>query len=281
MVDLQQKERDFAEWKQSVWDQWWDGTGHCGECPIRCENHGSKPGYGAFNPDADVMIIGREPGAKTRFLADEASGKPRKYRTVPEKEVKLPPRNRHEYPYSHKVLAEWNFYWRGPANLFRTSISDNSDREFVNRHPRESYYTNALKCTRLPNKSKHLQYEEISNPDDLNDKARNHCQGHLKEEIALVSPDVIVTFGAEAFSHTMGALGRELNDKSLKSWINDTNDSSLLATHGENPSVIPAYHWSGAHFVNNMRNAVAVSNRDNTDECWSVIAKTVNSVLEK
>lgn len=281
MVRIQQKEQEFAEWKQALWDDWWEGSGHCKGCPIRCENHGSPPDYGAFNPDADVMIVGREPGASKRFLVEEAKGKPRKYRTVPKEKAQKPPRDRSHYPYDHNILVEWRFYWDGPAKLFGLGNGDSQNicREIVNQNPRETYYTNALKCTRLPSESEHLEYENIPNPGKLNNEARDQCQNHLREEIDLVNPEVVVTFSEEAFTHTMDALGRDYKNTNLKSWINETDDPELFARYGSNPTVVPSYHWSGQFFVTNMRNAVAISDSADANECWAVLAKTVNSVL--
>lgn len=283
MTNLQQKEKDFVNWKQKVWDDWWENNGHCEDCPIRCKNHGAYPSFGGLNTDADVMIVGREPGASSRFVAEGVKGKPREYRTVPENKVRKPPREYKKYPYDQKILAEWSFYWEGPSKLFGLGPNDSNNvkREIVDRTPRETYYTNALKCSRLPHDKENIEDKDVSNPSDLNKAAREQCRSYLKEEIDLVSPEVVVTFGKKAFTHAMDVLEREYSGGSLKSIMNNSDNKELICRYGTGPVIIPAYHWTGQWFLTNMgRNVDAVPENANEKECWEVIAKTVNSVLE-
>lgn len=281
MVDLRQKEQRFATWKQAVWDNWWEGEGNCSGCPIRCENHGANPDYGAFNPDADLMIVGLEPGAASEYVAEDSGGKPRKYRTVPESEAQVPPRQHSEYAYDHKVLAEWDFYWSGPAKLFGvgTSDEDGANREVVDRTPRETYYTNALKCSKLAESEGSVEDPGVTNPETRNEQARIQCRAYLQEEVDLVNPDVVVTFGTEAFTHVMCALEREYSGSCLKDWVNQSADATLLGRHGSDPTVIPAYHWSGEYFSTNMKHAEAIPDGSNESDCWETIAMTVNQEL--
>jgi uracil-DNA glycosylase len=290
-MNIKEKEIKFKQWKQEVWDNWWEGEGQCSGCPIRCENRGSFPNYGAFNPDAELMLVGREPGSDPRYIVEDAKGKPRKHQTIPKKladEVDIP-RDYSQYPYDEKILADWNFFWEGPANLFGIGNGDDEpvDRETVDQHPRQTYFTNSLKCSRLPSSEEHME-GDISEPSKLNRQARNSCRDYLADEIDLVSPDVVLTFGREAFTNTMLALDRDdelSSDRNLKEIINKTDQEDLFARYGTAPTVIPSYHWSGQFFTTNMSNATAIPNNGDDgptqNDCWEVLARSVNSVLER
>lgn len=236
-------ERIVAGFRQKIWEHWLHGNGVCGDCPIRCENQGFDPLFGLFNYNANLMIIAREPGTFSDF-AESGDGKGRIYRTMPEeKAIKNHPHLVEQRGYEHKAIHDWKALMKGATRLFDPDYYSNSEtgRPSVGLSIQDSYYTNALKCSRLSGEVK-----DVDKPEEKNQNAREKCQEYLKKEIELVSPQVIVTFGGNAWTDTVRALEMENkveHTKYLNRNINADPEFGFGA-FGSSPTVIPSYHWS-------------------------------------
>jgi uracil-DNA glycosylase len=244
----QTKERRVANWRQYVWDNWWNGNGHCEDCPIRCENQGFNPDFGAFNYNADLMIVGLEPGQGGKY-GEDGSGRGRTRRTMPSDDADSP-RLIEDRDYEYKILHQWDFF--GDLlrlfGLYKLKENDNRtyppDRTYVPLYPEEVYYTNSLKCAKLADSA--AGKDGVDDPSRDNKNARKECRGYLKEEIELVDPDAIVAFGGESWKSIVSALRIEdevADANKLMQNINTGPEASFNA-FSKDPTVIPAVHWA-------------------------------------
>lgn len=238
-------DRLVAGFRQQVWEHWQHGTGNCEGCPIRCENQRFDPVFGLFNYDADLMIVAQEPGTYDEF-ADEDDGRGRIYKTMPDEEANGRFNHPHlveERGYDHKGIHEWDNLMEAARRLFDQDSYSNSQtgRPTVGYSLDAIYYTNSLKCSRLAD-----SVRDVSNPSERNKTAREQCRTYLEDEIKYVNPQAIITFGKDAWKHTVHALGIEdevPKSKQIKANLNASDDFDFGA-FGDDPAVIPAYHWS-------------------------------------
>lgn len=236
-------ERLVSGFRQKVGEHWRHGNGACDGCPIRCENQGFDPLFGLFNYDADLMIVAREPGTFNEF-SESGNGKGRVYRTMPpEEEVKDHPHLVERRGYDYKAASEWNNLLQAAMRLFDSEKYTNRETgsPTVGCSLEDAYFTNALKCSKLAD-----DVRDVDNPKERNKVAREQCRTYLKEEIELVSPQIIVTFGGNAWTDTIRALELENaveHISTLSHNINSNNEFGFDA-FGSDPVVIPSYHWS-------------------------------------
>jgi len=226
-----------------IWEHWRHGNGVCDGCPIRCENQGFDPLFGLFNYDADLMIVAREPGTFDQF-AESGNGKGRTYRTMPlDKAVKNHPHLVEQRGYDYKAVTDWNDLMEGALRLFEPEryTNDVTGRPTVGYSLEDVYFTNALKCSRLSE-----EVQDVDKPEERNKEARKRCRTYLQEEIELVAPEVIVTFGANAWTDTVRTLNMENTVEHL-TYLNrniNIDDKFGFGAFGSDPIVIPSYHWS-------------------------------------
>lgn len=296
-------------WKQYLWDNWWTRSGPCEDCDIRCDNTREFPAYGAFNHDAELMIVGLEPGVNSR--STHTKDNKRRVKDTPVDAATKPPRFVGQRRYEEHILGStryadifptednpgedidgWDFYYQpydgddiGLINLFSPRVStaplsvDESD----------IYYTNSLKCSPLASGT-----EDVDNPSERNSAARVRCRPYLADEIELVAPSVIVPFGPEATAQTIKAIGYEdcIRKQLGYSWKDVGNinmnifiqgrgstKSPGFSKYGENPTIIPSYHW-----VPRLKNQFIPDYLDawvtGIGEYWDKLAATIQDSLE-
>jgi uracil-DNA glycosylase len=277
-------ERMVATLRQHIWEHWNHGIGQCGECPIRCEKSRFDPLYGLFNYDADVMFVAEEPGTFDEF-SERDGGKGRIYRTMPDEEVDrlgdvLPhPHLVEERGYDYKGSNEWDNLMEGARRLTDASKYTNgaTGRPTIGYSLEEIYYTNSLKCSRLADSAK-----DVDDPDKRNNTARGQCRPYLEAELTYVNPRVVVTFGTNAWEQTIKALGIADQANSLSSLKTNLNNNpeSAFGVFGDNPKVIPSYHWSN---LGQMKQHIDFINEESEyrmyDHYFAELARTVTKHL--
>jgi uracil-DNA glycosylase len=237
------KVRIISNLRQQIWEHWLHGHGPCDGCPIRCQNQGFDPLYGLFDYDADLMIVAREPGTFEKFTED-GDGRGRVYRTMPQYEAqkKNHPHLVDARGYDHKAIYDWDNLMEGALRLFDTDrYSNNQTSQPTVCSLENIYFTNALKCSRLA-----VEVQDVDNPKERNREARKRCSTYLEDEIKYVDPDVIVTFGGNAWTdaiETLDMVDEVKHRTKLNQNINSDGEFSFGA-FGTNPVVIPSYHWS-------------------------------------
>lgn len=214
---------------EDIWTNWWNGCGPCNECPNRDSNGYFNPKYFdsgliSGDPDPEVVLIGNTPvdkhpnGGKREILDFEEP-------YWDERESSL----EWEIQSQKNVLSWLSEEYQGFPKFFAQ----------LEKWPVWGggvYYTNAKKCS------------DITLDDSKNKQAYGKCNIYLEKQLELLDPQVIVTFGKNAFGYTMEVFDREPPEGPLRDAINAKDDEGrIFASYGEQPAVIPAYHYSRPH----------------------------------
>jgi len=139
-------------------------------------------------------------------------------------------------------------------------------------HGGGAYYTNAKKCA-------DTEPDIDDHPDDK--AAYEQCRTFLGQQLNNLNPEVIVTFGNNAFEHTMEVLGREWSGTSLQESINADYDEGLVfAAHGKNPAVIPSYHFSWVQSNYTNVEGIEKSETEWEKEYYQKLAKAVTRACD-
>lgn len=244
--------------RERVEENWYEGNKVCSQCTVRDCDRGFRPAFGAFNSDADVMLVGHTPGETT--YGDD--NRHRLYLNHPDsskedsKYTSLMTRDRYE----RLILQEegdWGFF-DDLRYLYGTEHNPGNSKLTPERRPtlkppREtSYYTNFLKCSILSSDSKDIDSKEKS-------KIRNAggysaCSRYFDKEVSIVEPEVILLFGKSVwnqFRSIYDITEPRAYGKWKRVYLTDPGDNILnvytATISTENISVIPLPHWGKAH----------------------------------
>lgn len=299
-IDQHRDTHPAALWKQYLWDNWWNGTGPCGDCPIRCGNHREHPAFGAFSYDADIMLVGQEPGVSSDSF--HTSNNKRAYKDTPTDAMEEANRLVDHRRYSERILGTeryeevfgvetstvdtvgWDF-WHQHSSVIRLfeALEDDYNTEIDES---DCYYTNSLKCSVLDTDS---GVNDVEDPSKNNREAREVCRQYLSDEIALVEPVVIIPFGDAAVRQTLKAVdyvelvtervGMEMNEVDYTyKLIGGKDGKRPVITYGNSPTVILSYHWSPPKIYSNIGSLGDWAS--DLDAYWGKIADRVHECLE-
>ncbi|WP_136600759.1 uracil-DNA glycosylase family protein [Salinigranum halophilum] len=245
------RERAVAGLAQSIWQHWKYETGPCAECPYSCQERPYHPNFGGFNFEAEVIVVGEEPGGgnagdgnrdveagrKKSEVPDlyEQHGYSLKYRhSWPYDEVEENPDESQNYGTLIQTAARLTQRW---ADLWDGSLKFS-----------ECYYTNAKKCPEISNPEESPVWDSTEfDPAKVNEIAFDQCSSYLQREIQLVSPTVIMPFGKDAVRRVAQALNRESEVSELVSpgkWAEHgrcTEPDSIWRDTTERPYIVPSY----------------------------------------
>lgn len=260
--NVDQYEGKGTSWRKAVQQNWLEGEGPCRECPIRDKNQRDEPGFAAGNFSADLMLVGSEPGDKTD--SKHVSNNERLKKDMPPGYGESGnPRTHGDY--TDLVFYEWPFFEPVRNNL----ISNKRDNkiEFEN-----IFFTNALKCSNLSPKCC------VPTPKSSVRDAETYCRDYLEDEIAIVQPSVIVAFGKKAIRSVFNKLERkpiedDVSNSSIKTIMLETESVNRFATFGNDPTVIPSYHWASVN--RNYRHVV-----DDVAEYYQRLRQTIIDEIE-
>ena len=257
------KQRNF---KRQVSKKATEGTDTCRGCILRDSDQVYAPQFGAFDTEADLMVIAETPGTNVDDTGDR--GRLR----VQGGDRKKDTNGLRFEDYDRKIIEEW-------------SVGNDSSYEYINkllrtqrvpRTPEDVYYTNAMKC---PKYSDEITWDISNAPDCLNQQGRNRCRSYLEYEIdELVDPEVIVAFGNHAKSAAISAVGGAdcaEESKKLKNLLNQQATFPTLSW-GTQRTVIPSYHWSKLHLQLQWINWLSGGN---TGDYWDELGKVITTAL--
>lgn len=261
-IDVSYYSEEQRDLKQRVWDNWRYGNGRCSDCPMRTPQ--LRPEHAAFSTDAEVMAVAEAPG--------EGRGGNRE---VKENQLQFEPgewesiRSQPRFTEYDRDLAEkWSvpggeaYSWPYVHELLR--------KERLPLGPTDVFFTNAIKCGK-------------TDFNQLDSKARSHCASYLEYEISeLVQPRVVVAFGDHAIKAVEEVLDLEIVSGSISHTLNAAQSEDTFPVFGDDPIVIPSYHWSrlGSNVSQHLEwidtNGV---DRGYESSYWDKLAERIRSVL--
>lgn len=236
------EELSDAESPQNIYQNWYDGTGPCKECPKRDSDHVTSPYFGFSNhpSSADVVILGESPGGKGSDAPAADNGK-RVWKNYTDVADEVP----EEFENSRSDFSVGRFDHDSCENyddwdIFHETL-DNAWKEVAGRdRDIRLYYTNHTKCSDI-----HINGYEHDQTD---------CPQYLIPELRVWDPDGIIAFhGPRNHGNHLHDVLRELgvpdapdNDIDRRKLIynNDLNQPfRRFQSEPLDATVMCSYHW--------------------------------------
>lgn len=248
--------------RNQVEENWSNNQGPCNRCPICDKNKGFRPGFGAFNSDADIMLVGHTPG-ETKYGDDNRR---RTYVNHPDKSKRdsdthngLIDRDRYE----RLILQEegdWNFfnglrYLYGEEHNPASSGIHHTNRPTLTNPRAATYFTNFLKCSALSTDTADIPDGEIPHRKNGGYTA---CSRYFDREVQIVDPDVIAIFGKSTWRRFCD-IYEITNSRAYDDWkgsggavVPAPNEGRVMEYTaeicGKQVLVVPLFHWANPHF---------------------------------
>jgi len=293
----------------AVYKNWKSKEGPCGNCEIHDNNLHPKtrPQFGGFTTDADLMLVNATPGSWSDNTEFGANGKERVYKDTPvgafpEDDDEYGPKNPPDGiddivdipedadsrfladPYGESFIqGSWPSLDRLQEKLF----ADRGGRLEISL--RDTYYTNRIKCPELATEN-----GKCSDASNRNQAADEACLEYLKREIEqIIEPDVIL-----AENNSLNQMARILDHSHLPEFpgpyksitegkkLGDPHaDRFDYAAYGENPTLIPLPQFSTGIQLNEpqigkrMENYTGSSNNDARTYYYDELARRIKFEL--
>lgn len=232
---------------QQIWDNWRSGEGKCQGCDARDCNGGWAPYYGAGDPNADLILLGRDPGGnEDRFgRFDQRDSENRNYPTSKWSErtqdyAEKRPKDVdiiRSAPEGSTFLEELDCYQRSPSG-----------------ESKGVYFTNLKKC------------QEIAGYDETD--AYNRCASYLPKEFELVNPSVVVCFKPEPLKWALDYYN--IGDRDLGS---PTEMALVNSWTTDDVTILPSVHFSM------LNSYVHYTVAEDSEDYWKQLAAKVNQAI--
>ena len=232
---LRSDDDSFPDIVTEIWDNWRDVDGRksCAKCPShwsrrpdipddareRQHSYGMDPWYGDGSFEADVVVVGQEPGKKQ---PDESSNKVHQEFQQSNEDIRKVP----EESNSISVLDEFFICF------YDSNVS--------------VYWTELMKCN------------EIYHNENLNEEGRRVCSGidsersYLKEEVVTTDPEYIVTMKEDVTRNVLSLYNESVDWDNFTSFATSGKNKAGLREieipeEGEvkNLTVVPMIHPVG------------------------------------
>lgn len=242
-----EKSNAIANLNQQIFEHWLRQEGPCDGCSNYYRKERCHPRDGRGNADANLMFVGRVPGSPSEIE------KPNSNRKADREKIQKQPE------FQGKPLAafynrniEKMYGWNGISTLRKQLFEDDFGVQYGLE---DIYFTNVKKC-----------HDVVG---DSNSTARDRCVSYLANEIRLIEPEVIVTWGPDAAKGTSDVLQYDrdqLPNEVMKLPPGDTRPTSeFIGYRMADPYLITMPHWSGIR-AGNYENIPGYYPEESSDE---------------
>lgn len=236
---------NVPQFKQMVYERWKSGRSPCLDCPNHHLKNSCHPQFGVGNFDPDLMFVGNAPGADDQYRYGDDTD-----RQIDSEKVAQAPDIDAPQEYSNIEYNLEHIQSGKSANTMQKHFFH--DVNGIGGSFSDVYFTNIKKCSDVHGTN--------------HEKARVQCQTYLPEEIALVDPKLIITWGLPAAKGAASALGMNINrlpNSKMDLMLGGTSvGDQPIGYWDTDPLLITMPHWSGIRGNNLQELPTPLSNSE-------------------